>query len=129
MPAAIQAPARQPPVQDGLPRPQRTWSMVVILLGIAVAVLDGTIVNLALPGIAQELQASPSAAIWVINAYQIATLVMLLPLSLAVAIVYKTIHCRELRDVPIAASVLWVTIVLGMLAVGAVLYVVFFLLA
>lgn len=56
-------------------------------------------------------------------------LVMLLPLSLAVAIVYKTIHCRDLRDVPIASIVLWVTIVLGMLAVGGVLYVAFFLLA
>ena len=55
--------------------------MAVILLGIAVAVLDGTIVNLALPGIAQELKASPSAAIWVVNAYQVATLVMLLPLA------------------------------------------------
>ncbi len=55
--------------------------MTVILLGIAVAVLDGTIVNLALPGIAQQLKASPSAAIWVVNAYQVATLVMLLPLA------------------------------------------------
>ena len=68
-------------MQDGLPQPQRTRSMIVILLGIAVAVLDGTIVNLALPGIAQELKASPSAAIWVVNAYQVATLVMLLPLA------------------------------------------------
>ncbi|SFN09970.1 MFS transporter [Variovorax sp. OV329] len=69
------------PQQDGLPQPQRTRSMIVILLGIAVAVLDGTIVNLALPGIAQQLQASPSAAIWVVNAYQVATLVLLLPLA------------------------------------------------
>ncbi|MGR4869902.1 MFS transporter [Variovorax sp. LARHSF232] len=66
---------------DGLPQPQRRRAMTVILLGIAVAVLDGTIVNLALPGIAQQLKASPSAAIWVVNAYQIATLVMLLPLA------------------------------------------------
>lgn len=66
---------------DGLPQPQRTRSMIVILLGIAVAVLDGTIVNLALPGIAQQLNASASASIWVVNAYQIATLVMLLPLA------------------------------------------------
>jgi len=69
------------PVSDGLPQPQRLYAMVVILLGIAVSVLDGTIVNLALPGIAQELDASPSAAIWIVNAYQIATLVMLLPLA------------------------------------------------
>jgi DHA2 family multidrug resistance protein-like MFS transporter len=55
--------------------------MLVIILGITVAVLDGTIVNLALPGIAQELDATPAHAIWVVNAYQIATLVMLLPLA------------------------------------------------
>lgn len=55
--------------------------MMVIVLGIMVAVLDGTIVNLALPGIARELQATASHSIWVVNAYQIATLVMLLPLA------------------------------------------------
>ncbi len=55
--------------------------MLVIILGIMVAVLDGTIVNLALPGIAEQLKATPSQSIWVVNAYQIATLVMLLPLA------------------------------------------------
>ncbi|WP_284414037.1 MFS transporter [Acidovorax sp. SUPP3334] len=55
--------------------------MLVIVLGLTVAVLDGSIVNLALPGIARELNAGASQAIWVVNAYQIATLVMLLPLA------------------------------------------------
>ncbi|MBC7394224.1 MAG: MFS transporter, partial [Variovorax sp.] len=36
---------------DGLAQPARNRAMMVIILGIAVAVLDGTIVNLALPGI------------------------------------------------------------------------------
>ncbi|WP_436317970.1 MFS transporter [Variovorax paradoxus] len=67
--------------------------MLVIILGITVAVLDGTIVNLALPGIARELQASPSHAIWVVNAYQIATLVMLLPLaSLGDLVGYRRVY-------------------------------------
>jgi DHA2 family multidrug resistance protein-like MFS transporter len=69
------------PVPDGLPMPQRRYAMAVIILGIAVAVLDGTIMNLALPSIARELGASASHAIWVVNAYQIAILVMLLPLA------------------------------------------------
>ncbi|MEO7106838.1 MAG: MFS transporter, partial [Rhodoferax sp.] len=43
--------------------------------------LDGSIVNLALPGIARELHASAASSVWVVNAYQIATLVMLLPLA------------------------------------------------
>ncbi|RYF43291.1 MAG: MFS transporter [Comamonadaceae bacterium] len=53
--------------------------MAVIILGIALSVLDGTIVNLALPGIARDLQASASHAVWVVNAYQLATLAFLLP--------------------------------------------------
>jgi MFS transporter, DHA2 family, multidrug resistance protein len=75
------APLSATALRDGLPQPQRWHAMLVIILGIAVAVLDGTIVNLALPGIARELHADASHAIWVINAYQIATLVMLLPLA------------------------------------------------
>ncbi len=55
---------------DGLAPRERRWAMLVIILGLIVSVLDGTIVNLALPGIARELQASPSQAIWVVNAYQ-----------------------------------------------------------
>lgn len=68
-------------VRDGLPMPQRALAMVVVILGISVAVLDGTIVNLALPSMARELQANAAHSIWVVNAYQIATLVMLLPLA------------------------------------------------
>jgi DHA2 family multidrug resistance protein-like MFS transporter len=74
-PAAADAPI------DGLPQPARNRAMLVIILGITMAVLDGSIVNLALPGIARELNASAAHAIWVVNAYQIATLVMLLPLA------------------------------------------------
>ncbi len=50
-------------------------------------------------------------------------LAMLLPLCLAIAIVYKTTKCRELRDVPVASLVLWVTIIIGMFAVGIGLFV------
>jgi DHA2 family multidrug resistance protein-like MFS transporter len=89
-----EAPAGEAPqVVDGLPQPARRNAMLVIILGIMVAVLDGTIVNLALPGIAHELQASPSHAIWVVNAYQIATLVMLLPLaSLGDLVGYRRVY-------------------------------------
>ncbi len=67
--------------QDGLPSPQRGKAVLVIVLGIAMSVMDGSIVNLALPGIARELDATAAQAIWVVNAYQIASLVMLLPLA------------------------------------------------
>ncbi|MDF1484874.1 MFS transporter [Ramlibacter sp. H39-3-26] len=69
------------PLHDGLEQPQRNRAVMVIMLGIAMAVLDGTIVNLALPAIGEELQASPAGAIWVVNAYQLAVLGLLLPLA------------------------------------------------
>ena len=68
-------------VQDGLPTGARGRALLVIILGIVMAVLDGTIVNLALPDITRQLNASPAHSIWVINAYQIATLALLLPLA------------------------------------------------
>ncbi|RYX93449.1 MAG: MFS transporter [Comamonadaceae bacterium] len=55
--------------------------MVVIILAITLSVLDGTIVNLALPGMARDLNASAAHSVWIVNAYQLATLVMLLPFS------------------------------------------------
>ena len=66
---------------DGLATPARYYAMSVVILGITMAVLDGTIVNLALPGIARDLQASAAQSIWVVNAYQIATLSLLLPFA------------------------------------------------
>jgi DHA2 family multidrug resistance protein-like MFS transporter len=66
-------------VPDGLAQPERFRSIVVILLGIAVSVLDSTIVNLALPGIARDLQTSAAATVWVVNAYQLGILTLLLP--------------------------------------------------
>lgn len=66
-------------VQDGLPPPARYRAMVVIILGLALSVLDATILNLALPGIARDLQATAAQAVWVVNAYQVAALALLLP--------------------------------------------------
>ena len=72
------APATEAP-PDGLPAPARYWAMVVIFLGVTLPVLDGSMINLALPGIARDLQASAADTILVVNAYQIATLALLLP--------------------------------------------------
>jgi DHA2 family multidrug resistance protein-like MFS transporter len=45
------------------------------------SVLDSTIANIALPSIARDFRVSEAASIWVINAYQVAILISLLPLS------------------------------------------------
>jgi len=52
-------------------------------------------------------------------------LVLMLPLCLSIAVVYKTTRCELLRQVPLAALSLWVTIVIGMCAVGVALWVLF----
>jgi DHA2 family multidrug resistance protein-like MFS transporter len=67
--------------EDGLPLPQRYWAIVTLAIGMVVSVLDSSIANIALPTIARQIGASPSQSIWVINAYQLAVVVTLLPLS------------------------------------------------
>jgi MFS transporter, DHA2 family, multidrug resistance protein len=80
------------PQGDGLPPPRRYWAMVAIASAIAMSVLDSTIVNVALPTLARDFGASHAASIWVVNAYQLAILSMLLPLaSLGERIGYRRI--------------------------------------
>jgi len=66
---------------DGLPVPRRYWSVATIWLAMAMSVLDGAIANVALPTIAHELHASAASSIWIVNAYQLAITVTLLPLA------------------------------------------------
>lgn len=66
---------------DGIPTPQRYWAILAIALAITLAVLDSAIANIALPTIARELNASAAASIWIVNSYQLAVVVSLLPLA------------------------------------------------
>lgn len=75
MSAADAAPA------DGLPRRERMEAIVAISLTVAMANLDAAVANTALPTIAADLGSDGAAAIWVVNAYQIAMLAALLPLA------------------------------------------------
>lgn len=77
----------------GLPLPQRYRAIVCVALGITLAVLDGAIANVALPTIARDLRASDAASIWIVNAYQLAVTISLLPLaSLGERIGYRRIY-------------------------------------
>jgi DHA2 family multidrug resistance protein-like MFS transporter len=67
--------------EDGLPVPQRYWSIAAIFLALTLAVLDSAIANVALPTIARSFQVQPADAIWIVNAYQLAIVVSLLPLA------------------------------------------------
>src|SRR5438270_9836446 len=66
---------------DGVPVPRRYWAIAAILLSITMSVLDSTIVNVALPSLARDFHTSDAASIWVINSYQVAILIALLPLA------------------------------------------------
>src|SRR5580658_10143419 len=75
---------RLPPPQypdDGLPWPRRLWAILTVGLAIAISVLDSSIANVALPTIAGDMSASPATAIWIVNAYQLAITISLLPLA------------------------------------------------
>ena len=61
--------------------PRRYWAMLTLMTGLALSCLDTAIVNVALPTIARDLRASPANSIWVINAYQLAVMISLLPFA------------------------------------------------
>jgi DHA2 family multidrug resistance protein-like MFS transporter len=89
---------------DGLPLPQRKLAMPVILLGVFISALDVSIVPLALPDMARQFQTSAAQSIWVVNAYQLATLAMLLPLAaLGDRIGYRRVYLAGMALFTLAA--------------------------
>jgi MFS transporter, DHA2 family, multidrug resistance protein len=74
----------QPPTidpSDGLPPDRRLLAMLSLGVAVCMAVLDGSIANVALPTIAREMHSSPAESIWVVNSYQLAVTISLLPLA------------------------------------------------
>ena len=78
---------------DGLRRPQIFYAVATTFCGLFLSVLDGTICNVALPTIALELGVSPSDSIWIINAFQLVIMMLLLPFSsLGELVGYKQVY-------------------------------------
>jgi MFS transporter, DHA2 family, multidrug resistance protein len=67
--------------EDGLAAGPRLWAFAAIAVATFIAVLDGAIANIALPPITQGFGIRPVDAIWIVNAYQLAVTVLLLPLA------------------------------------------------
>ncbi|MGF6305603.1 MULTISPECIES: MFS transporter [Paraburkholderia] len=106
----------------GLPVPQRYWAMLVIALSLTLAVLDSAIANVALPTIARNLHASAAASIWVVNAYQLAITITLLPLaSLGDRIGYRRIYLSGLILFTVASFGCALSNSLAMLALARVI--------
>ncbi|MHA3017434.1 putative arabinose efflux permease AraJ, MFS family [Cupriavidus necator] len=108
--------------EQGLPQPQRTWAILTVFFGLIMAVLDGSIANIALPSISRELQADPSSTIWVVNAYQLTVTVCLLPLSsLGDILGYKRVYRAGLATFLLGSLLCALAVNLPMLVAARVL--------
>jgi DHA2 family multidrug resistance protein-like MFS transporter len=93
-------------VADGLPPAARRRALTTLGIAIAMAVLDVAIANIALPSIARDLHVDPANSIWVVNAYQLAVTVSLLPMaSLGDIYGYKRIYGIGLAVFTVASLV------------------------
>jgi DHA2 family multidrug resistance protein-like MFS transporter len=68
-------------VHPGLPMPRRLQAIVAASFGTALVVIDGSIANVALPTIAQDLGVPGSAAVLIVTVYQLVLVMTLLPCS------------------------------------------------
>ena len=102
-------PLPSPVLPDGMQGRARKLAMAVIVCGLMICVLDSTMLNLALPQMARQFQIDPAYTLWVVNANQIASLVLLLPLAaLGDRLGYKRVY-------------LWGMLVFGLASVMAAL--------
>ncbi len=67
--------------EDGLRGPRLLAAVGALIVAIFMAALDTSIANTALPTIAQDLNAQPADSVWIVNAYQLAVVVTLLPFA------------------------------------------------
>lgn len=58
--------------------PRQYFAVIAVLLAIMMSVLDGTIMNIALPTLARNFDVTPSTVIWIVNAYQLVITMTLL---------------------------------------------------
>ena len=106
---------------DGLPQPQRNQAVLTIALGIIMAVVDSAIANVALPTIAIDLDASPAFSIWIVNGYQLAITISLLPLaSLGEIVGYRRVYMVGLALFTAASAFCAVAHTLPMLTIARI---------
>jgi MFS transporter, DHA2 family, multidrug resistance protein len=104
------------PSDEGLPGAQRRWAMLAVMTATTMAVLDGTIVNIALPQIAGALNVTAGAAIWVANGYLLAAAMTLaIFASLATRLGYRTLFAGGIAVFTLASLGCALSPSLGML--------------
>ena len=78
---------------DGLPTPRRYLAIVAMSFGTALAVIDGSIVGVALPTLAHDLHVTAASAVSLVTLYQLALIMTLLPFSaLGVRVGLRTLY-------------------------------------
>jgi DHA2 family multidrug resistance protein-like MFS transporter len=80
-PVVAEPGSNRPPQADGLHGRQHVLALTAIILAVAMATLDTAIANTALPTIAQSLNVDEPSVIWIVNAYQLAIIAVLLPFA------------------------------------------------
>ena len=60
---------------------EKGMALLSLLIAVFLGSLDQSIANTALPAIAAALQRTPAESVWVIHAYQLAVVAVLLPLA------------------------------------------------
>ena len=107
---------------DGLPLPQRYWAIATIALAVVMAVMDSAIANVALPTIGIDLHTDPALSIWIVNGYQLAVTISLLPLAALGDIVgYRRVYLAGLVLFTIASLLCALSHSLTMLAIARVI--------
>ena len=107
-PGSDAAPPADPPKpalsEEGLPRTARNLAAIAMAAAVSLSVIDGTAVNIALPHMARDLDVPAAQAIWLVNIYQLAVTIALLPLSaLGDSHGYKRVYCVGLAIFTLAS--------------------------
>ncbi|MDE6507303.1 MAG: MFS transporter [Alistipes sp.] len=85
--------------------PRRLGAVVAVAFGVGLSVLDSAIANVALPTLGAELGVSAADSVWIVNAYQLAIMVSVLPLAaLGETLGYRKIYVGGLALFTLASA-------------------------
>lgn len=108
VPAAAAPDPRSSPqssTSDGLPMPRLFWASISSWLAAIVTVIDGGLVSVALPSIAQSMGTDDVSSTWVLSACQIATTIALLPAAaLGEIIGYRKVYLSGLALLAVSSA-------------------------
>ena len=69
------------PEWNGVAMPRRVWAILAVAFGVSSSVISGAIVNIALPTFCVEMEVSSADSVWLVNSFQLATVMTLLIFS------------------------------------------------